>query len=271
MTTHSDEFIPLGRATLRVRSIAPRNRRRTSGEPVLVFLHDSLGCIETWRDFPATLAERVGLDAIIYDRQGYGQSSPFGPQRRTARYLEAEADTLFVLLDILGIEQAVLFGHSDGGSIALIAAATRPTRTRAIVTEGAHVFVEDITLAGIRDARDALASTDLASRLARYHGDKVAGVTSAWIDTWLSPEFRDWNIEAYLPKVVCPALVIQGERDEFGTIAQVDVIAGALGGPTTRLLIPGVGHTPHRDAPAEVLDAAATFITSALEAKGARR
>jgi pimeloyl-ACP methyl ester carboxylesterase len=265
----ADELVPLGPATLRVRRVGVRRDAPLSA-PVLVFLHDSLGCVETWRDFPNAVAERVGLDAIVYDRRGYGRSSPFGPERRTPRYLEDEAEVLFALLDALAIEQTVLFGHSDGGSISLIAAATRPSRVRAIVTEGAHVFVEEITLAGIRDARAALASTDLASRLARYHGDKVAGVTSAWIDTWLSPEFRDWNIEACLPRVLCPALVIQGERDEFGTIAQVDAIVGGLGGPTTRLVIPGVGHTPHRDAPAEVLDAAATFIASALAGEVAR-
>lgn len=267
MTTSAvdDRFVQLGDMTLRVRRVAARANQRASAAPVLVFLHDSLGCVDTWRDFPQALAERVGLDAIIYDRRGYGQSSEFTSATRTPRYLEDEIDSLIALLDALDIDDVVLFGHSDGGTISLIAAALRPERVRAVITEGAHVFVEDITLDGIRQARHALRTTDLAARLARYHGDKVDAVTSAWIDTWLSPEFRDWNIEEYLPRVVCPALVIQGERDEFGTLAQVEAIVAGCGGPATPLIIPGIGHTPHREAAVEVLDAAAAFIGAALE------
>jgi pimeloyl-ACP methyl ester carboxylesterase len=260
----ADQFVPLGEMTLRVRRVTVRDGIHAEPAPVLVFLHDSLGCVDTWREFPRMLAERVGLDAIVYDRRGYGQSSPFASEPRTPRYLEDEAGVLFALLDALAIDHAVLFGHSDGGSIALIAAAMHPARVRALVTEGAHVFVEDRTLAGIRDARGTMASTDLLSRLARHHGDKTAGVVSAWVDTWLSPEFRDWNIERFLPRAACPALVIQGERDEFGTIAQVDAIAAGSGGPVTSLVIPGIGHTPHREATADVLDASATFIRAAL-------
>ena len=154
--------------------------------PTLVFLHDSLGCIATWRDFPAVLAERLRLNAIVFDRRGYGGSSPFPPSPRTPRYLEAEGESLVAVLAALEISSAVLIGPSDGGSIALIAAALAPQRIRAVVTEGAHVFVEEITLAGIRDARETLRTTNLHDKLTRHHGDKTARVTSAWIDTWLS-------------------------------------------------------------------------------------
>lgn len=233
-----------------------------SDRPSVVLLHDSLGCVETWRDFPRALAERVALDAVVYDRQGYGRSSPFGQEPRTLQYLEEEARVLRDLLDRLEIASAILFGHSDGGSIALLAAAMEPNRIAAVVTEGAHVFVEEVTLRGIRAARESLGTTDLAERLARYHGDKVAAIASAWIDTWLSPEFRSWNIERYLPDIRCPVLVIQGEQDEFGTIEQVNAIVRGVGARAKPLLIPGIGHTPHREAREAVLDAVATFLAA---------
>ena len=254
-----DQQVKVGDLLLRVRRIHAASK---SGSPVLVFLHDSLGCVETWRDFPGRLAKRAGLDALIYDRRGYGQSSPFGKEARTTKYLHEEAEVLFALLDALGIQRVALFGHSDGGSIALLAAALRPGQVDAVVTEGAHVFVEEAGLSGILEARAMLASTDLRERLVRYHGAKTDGVTSAWIDTWLSPEFRDWNIESYLPQVVCPVLAIQGEEDEYGTPAQVLAIVRGVGAQARSLMVPKVGHTPHRDAASAVLGASATFLAS---------
>lgn len=259
-----EEFVTLGDATLYVRQIVASTPSAAPARPTLLFLHDSLGCVDTWRDFPQQLAASADLDAVVYDRQGYGRSSPFGPSPRTPRYLEDEARTLLALLDALGIESAVLFGHSDGGSIALIAASLAPARVAAVITEGAHVFVESLTLDGIRAARETLATTNLAERLARYHGDKVAGITAAWIDTWLSPEFRDWNIERYLSGIACPALIIQGDDDEFGTVDQVNAIVRGIGARARALLIPAVGHTPHRDASAIVLEAAIQLIAGSL-------
>jgi pimeloyl-ACP methyl ester carboxylesterase len=244
---------------LRVQQIRIRSAREAPG-PTLVFLHDSLGCIETWRDFPEMLAERVGIDAIVYDRQGHGQSSPMPATPRTTVYLEQEAECLIELLDTRGTGDVALFGHSDGGSIALIVAARQPGRVRAIITEGAHVFVDGQTLAGLREARAMLATTDLAARLERYHGTKVPALTSAWIDTWLSPTYRDWNIEPVLRGVTCPALIIQGADDEFGTPDQVRAIVEGLGGPSRALLLPGVGHTPHREARDVVLAESARFM-----------
>lgn len=167
-----DQQVKVGDLLLRVRRIHAASK---SGSPVLVFLHDSLGCVETWRDFPGRLAKRAGLDALIYDRRGYGQSSPFGKEARTTKYLHEEAEVLFALLDALGIQRVALFGHSDGGSIALLAAALRPGQVDAVVTEGAHVFVEEAGLSGILEARAMLASTDLRERLVRYHGAKTDG------------------------------------------------------------------------------------------------
>ena len=266
-TRIDDTRVLLRGMELRVRRLSGIGTAADPG-PTLAFLHDSLGCVETWRDFPQTLAARAGLDAIVYDRRGYGQSSPMLRTRRTTSYLTDEAVVLSELLDALGIRDVILFGHSDGGSIALIAAAMRQPSVRAIITEGAHVFVEDVTLAGIRDARAELETTDLAARLARYHGDRVPALTSAWIDTWLSPEFRDWNITAMLPNAVCPALIVQGTADEFGTPDQVRAIVDGMGGRARALLLPGVGHTPHREARDAVLEESASFITELVGARG---
>jgi pimeloyl-ACP methyl ester carboxylesterase len=251
--------LSLGDHALRVRTIATA-RHTDRRRPTLVFLHDSLGCITAWRDFPDRLSTATACDAIVYDRRGYGASSPFGPQPRTPRYLEEEADVLMRVLDANQVSKAILFGHSDGGSIALVAAARYPERVRAVVTEGAHVFVEYVTLAGIRDAQEALRTTALRERLQRHHGDLTDGVTSAWIDVWLSPEFRDWNIEHYLPSIRCPVLVLQGIDDEFGTQAQVRAIAEGVAGPARAHLIPGVGHTPHRAAADEVVQLTTAFL-----------
>ena len=229
------------------------------GAPVLVFLHEGLGCIEFWRDFPSRLAEATDLEALVYDRQGYGGSSPLDAPRGPD-YLHVEAlEYLPAVLRAEGIERAILVGHSDGGSIALIHAAHHP-QTLACITEAAHIFVEDITLAGIRDAQRIYRETNLAEKLARYHGDKTDVVFQAWVGTWLSPAFRDWNIEAELPRVRAPVLAMQGEDDEYGTADQVHGIVNGVSGPAEASLIPECGHTPHREQPEKVLATMADFV-----------
>lgn len=255
-----DRSVDVEGVALRVHGIVAPGGAANLRAPALVFLHDSLGCVETWRDFPAELARRTGLDAIVYDRRGYGGSAPFSKEPRTPRYLAQEAATLLRLLDALDVGSAVLFGHSDGGTIALYAGALATDRIQAIVSEAAHVVVEELSLDGIRAAREALRTTDLRDRLVRYHGDKVDGVTSAWIDTWLDPGFRDWNMLGELPQVVAPVLAVQGEGDEYGTPAQVRAIVERVSGPVRALMIPIVGHTPHRDARDVVLDASVEWI-----------
>lgn len=230
-----------------------------SQKPVLVFLHDSLGCIELWRNFPEKLALATGCNAFMYDRQGYGQSAAAGNKKRGKDYLEKEAHVLSEVLKEAGIGHAVLFGHSDGGSIALVAAAEYPALICGIVTEGAHVFVEDVTLTGIREAVKAYDTTSLPQKLAKYHGDKTDWVFHAWTDTWLSPEFRDWNIEHSLPKIKCPVLVIQGDEDEYGSIKQVEAIVEQVKGPAEQLIIAGAAHSPHKEA-GEVTSKAATMF-----------
>lgn len=234
------------------------------GRPTLVFLHDSLGCITLWRNFPARLAEQCQCNLLIYDRLSYGQAAPFAQTERQNDYMETEADVLSELLKEESIEQAILFGHSDGGTIALLAAAKHPERIAAIITEGAHVFVEEITLEGIRQAVEAYKTTNLKQRLQKYHGDKTEAVFHAWADTWLRPGFRDWNIEHFLPQISCPALIIQGEKDEYGSLKQVESIVSHTKGPAQQLIIPGIGHTPHKEAIELILEKAVAFTQKLL-------
>lgn len=252
--------IAIGAATLNVRRIPAGG----AGAPAtIVFLHDSLGCIKLWRDFPDRLCALTGCSGLIYDRQGYGESSPF-TDKRGLDYLEREGDVLVEVLRREGEQRKfILFGHSDGGSIALIAAAKLGAGVApavvGVITEGAHVFVEDVTLDGIRAA--VAEKAQLLPRIRKYHGEKSEAVFDAWADTWLKPEFRDFNMEHFLPAISCDVLVIQGEVDEYGTEAQVNaIIAGVSGARKHKLMVPGVGHTPHRDAADFVLEACTNFI-----------
>lgn len=228
--------------------------------PTIVFLHDSLGCIQLWRDFPNQLADVTNCNFLVYDRQGYGASVPFGPETRDSRYLEKEADFLDALLAQLNIEQAILFGQSDGGSIAIIAAAKYPARIRAVISEAAHLFVEEITLNGIRDAVTAYEQTALKRRLERYHGTKTDAVFWAWAGTWLNEAYRDWSIEHFMPRITCPVLVIQGVDDEFGSMRQVTAITNHTAGHAEHMILEHTRHNPHRETPELVLRRCVDFL-----------
>ncbi|NHM07700.1 alpha/beta hydrolase [Flavobacterium sp. CYK-4] len=234
-------------------------------KPTIIFLHDSLGCIELWREFPKQLGEAANCNVLLYDRQGYGKSCGFTSEKRDNDYVEHEADILNALLQHWNIEQAILFGHSDGGSIALIAAAKYPENIIGIITEGAHIFVEELTLDGIKAAMMEYETTDLKTRLSKYHGDKTDTMFRAWTETWIKESFRSWNIEHFLPKIQCPALIIQGEMDQFGTLAQVDGII-SQSPKAQSLIIPGIGHTPHKENPEIVLEETAKFILNLQQA-----
>lgn len=229
-----------------------------SDAPALVMLHDSLGSIRTWKDFPAALASATGRSVLIYSRQGFGGSDGFsGPHAKD--YIHHEAQVMLpALLRQLHVKHPILFGHSDGATIALICASAHPSLAKAIVLEAPHVFVEAVTLEGIEKAKAAYLTTDLRARLLRYHGDPDA-VFSHWVDTWTAPGFRDWNVEEFIPKIRCPVLLIQGLDDEYGTPAQIEAIAG--GRPDRSVvLLEKCGHSPHRDQPAAVLAATAEFL-----------
>jgi len=228
--------------------------------PVLVFLHDSLGCTQLWRDFPEQLATAVQCNVLVYDRLGYGKSYLMLTHERENNYMELEADVLNDLLDILGIEEAILFGHSDGGTIALITAAKYSEKVKAVICEAGHIFVEDVTVKGVKEALTAYQTTNLAQRLAKYHGDKVEMIVKAWTEIWLSKQFRNWNIESLLKKIQAPLLFIQGEKDEYGTLDQVEKTVSQVSGSAERFIIPEAGHTPHKEMPDVVLQKCAGFI-----------
>lgn len=231
-----------------------------SKKPTIIFLHDSLGCTKLWRDFPEKLGNATGCNYLVYDRLGYGKSDPMPTNPRPSNYLEIEADILNDLLTKLEIDSAILFGHSDGGSIALIAASKYPSRIKAILCESAHIFVEDLTLKGIYEAKDLYENSNLAERLEKYHGDKVDFLFKAWIETWTRSDFRAWNIEHFLPNISCPVLFIQGEADEYGTLAQVEKTVDQVKSKAEKYIIPNIGHSPHKEIPDLVLGRTIDFI-----------
>ncbi len=228
--------------------------------PTLVFLHEGLGSVSLWRNFPALLAARTGLGALVYSRRGYGRSDPIGLPR-PVHFMHDEAEVLERVLDAAGVRQAVPVGHSDGASIALIHAATHPgERVRALALEAPHVFVEDLTVASIAVIGEVYRTTDLRHRLAKHHGDNTDGAFRGWNEVWLNPAFRQWNIEALLPRIRVPVLVVQGADDEYGSERQVEAIRRGVTGPVETLLLGACGHSPHRDRPEAVLEAMADFV-----------
>ena len=259
-----DFFIQAAGHKLRVRRLSHSGNDGEDSRPTLVFLHEGLGSIEMWHDFPEALLKKTGCNGLLYDRWGHGQSDPIDVQR-TLRYVHDEAlDSLPGVLRHCEVNDSVIIGHSDGGSIALIFAAEYPELVRGIITEAAHVFVEEITLEGIKDALEVYKNTDLREKLARYHGDNTERIFRAWHETWLQPEFKGWNIEDCLPKITCPVLVIQGEDDQYGTEAQVESIAGRVAGSAKPLLIPNCAHIPHKEATDRVLNEMTEFILGLL-------
>lgn len=238
-----------------------------SGGSTLVFLHEGLGSVSLWRDFPDVLCARTRCRGFVYSRRGHGGSDPL--EARSAWYIHEEALlALPPLLEAVRIDDAILVGHSDGGSIALIATGAGRVTPRALILEAPHVLVEEVTLDGIRRTRERYATTDLRDRLARHHGT-VDALFERWSGVWLSPEFRSWNIEAYAARVTCPTLVIQGRDDEYGTTRQVDLVAAAVGGPCETLILDDCGHTPHADQRNAVERAMADFIAGVLRGRGA--
>jgi pimeloyl-ACP methyl ester carboxylesterase len=233
---------------------------RPDAAPTIVFLHEGLGSAGMWRDFPDRVAEAAGCGALVYSRRGYGASDPIaGP--RPVRFMHDEA--LSVLPAVLAhseLDKIILFGHSDGASIALIYAGACLGPLCGLILEAPHVFVEPVCLESIAGMARAYETTDLAKRLARHHGANTDSMFRTWAEVWLRPEFAAWNIEEVLPAITSPVLVVQGEDDEYGTVRQVEAVLAGVAGPAEALVLPGSGHSPHRDHPAEVLAATARFI-----------
>jgi pimeloyl-ACP methyl ester carboxylesterase len=229
--------------------------------PTLVFLHEGLGSLGLWRDFPRKLGEATGLGGFVYSRAGYGASDP-EPLPRPVRYMHEEAELLPEILAAAGIADPIPVGHSDGASIAILyAGAGHPAR--ALILEAPHVFAEEGGLRSIARAREHYEKGGLRERLARWHRD-VDAAFRGWNGAWLDPEFRRWNLEASLPHLRSPILVVQGEDDEYGTGKQIEAIQRGAKGPVEVLLLPQCGHSPHRDKPEETLRSMAEFVKRVL-------
>jgi pimeloyl-ACP methyl ester carboxylesterase len=218
-----------------------------------------------WRDFPDRVAAATGCGALVYSRLGYGASDPVrGP--RPVRFMHDEAlDVLPAVVERFKLEEVILFGHSDGASIAVVYAGARRGPVRGFVLEAPHVFVEPICIESIQRIAEAYETTGLRERLARYHGPNTDSMFRTWTDVWLRPEFRHWNIEECLPAIASPVLVVQGEDDEYGTVRQVDAVLTQVNGPAKSLVLARCGHSPHSDHPDEVLEAVSRFVRQTLD------
>jgi pimeloyl-ACP methyl ester carboxylesterase len=233
------------------------------GAPAMVFLHEGLGSASMWRDFPQQVADACGCEAVVYSRHGYGRSDPL-TGKRAPDYMHHEAlACLPQLLDRLNVERPILFGHSDGGSIALIHAGAAQRPVTAAIVMAPHVMVEDVTIEGIRKARQIWLDTDFRQRLAKYHPDPDS-VFSNWNDTWLDPAFRDWNIEEFLAPIACPVLAIQGEDDEYATMDQIERI-GRQCRDVELVRLADCRHSPHKDQPQQVIAAVTEFVARLLD------
>lgn len=229
---------------------------------LLIFLHEGLGSVAMWRDFPARLCEATQTRGLVYSRYGYGASTPKAPDEKwPVSYMHEQAgDALPALLSALGLqdERPVLYGHSDGASISLLYAALYPDRVKGIVVAAPHIFVEDVSITSIAAAREAYLNTDLPKRLGKFHRD-VDAAFWGWNDIWLNPEFRAWNIESHLPQISCPVLAIQGEDDEYGTLAQIQGIARVVPG-TELCILANCRHSPHKDQTDSVIASVQGFL-----------
>ena len=234
---------------------------RDGDSPPILMLHEGLGSIALWKDFPQRLAERTGCGVLAYSRYGHGNSDRL-LEKRPVSFMHHEAQVVLPeVLKTFGIKRPILFGHSDGGSIVLIYAGTFPESPRALVLEAPHVFVEDLSVESIAAAKINFQTTDFREKLAKYHahGDETFW---GWNDIWLDPEFRSWNIESFLSAIRCPILCIQGQQDEYGTRAQVEAIGSRVPG-TEIVMLADCKHSPHRDQWERTLDAVASFVRKA--------
>ena len=243
------------------RTWVPLSRRHDASATFLLF-HDSLGCVELWRKFPEQLAIATGRSVLAYDRPGFGRSDPH-PERLDFTFIRDEAVSVVpALLDVFELDAIIPFGHSVGGGMAISTAARFPQRCAAVITESAQALVEELTLAGVRAARDQFERPGQLQRLARYHGDKARWVLDAWVETWLDPGMAGWCLDDTLRGVHCPTLALHGDEDEFGSVEHPQRIARLTQGPARAVILEACGHVPHREQPTRVLDEVTDFLAA---------
>jgi pimeloyl-ACP methyl ester carboxylesterase len=236
-----------------------------SEQPPIILLHDSLGCVDLWRDFPVALANATSRSIIAYDRLGFGKSTPrIAPP--SFDFITEEAEIYFpAILRTLGLNRFVLFGYSVGGGMSVVIASRFQNECEAVIIESAQAFVEPHTIAGLRAAKEQFSNPAHFARLEKWHGERARWVLDAWIETWLSPEFQDWNLDEHLRKITCPVLAIHGDRDEYGSEEFPRRIAGLVVGPSEMEIMKDCGHMPHREKEEEVLRLTASFLDRHLQ------
>jgi len=259
-TSSSTHRIVTPHGTLHAQCWRPAASGSAVSDIPILLLHDSLGCVALWRDFPARLAEQTGQPVLAYDRLGFGQSAVRDDQL-ALDFITTEATEYFPLLQAhFGFTRCIVMGHSVGGGMAVHCAARHPHSCVALITESAQAFVEDRTRTGIALARQQFCQPDAMQRLARYHGDKAKWVVDAWTETWLAPGFADWSLAAVLPQVRCPTLVLHGAEDEYGTKRHPQQIAAGVNAHAELHIMPGVRHVPHREQEAAVIGTIRHFL-----------
>lgn len=229
----------------------------------IILLHDSLGSVGLWRDFPLKLSQVTSRSVYAYDRLGFGKSTEREALPSTS-FIEEEADLYFPLIKKqLGLEDYILLGHSVGGAMAINIAA-RDSDCRAVITLSAQAFVEDVTIAGVREAKKIFGQVEKMERLEKWHGPKASWVLRAWTELWLSDEFKDWSLEPAVRKLKCPVLTIHGDRDEYGSTAFPEFISRNTKGTADMLIVQDCGHMPHKEKASVVLGAITTFLATHL-------
>ncbi|MBV6898212.1 alpha/beta fold hydrolase [Xanthomonas euvesicatoria] len=257
-TTTSDQWLNLPQGRIFARRWQPLDSR-TQGKPIML-LHDSLGCVDLWRDFPHALCHATRREVIAYDRLGFGRSDARIALPSLDFIHEEVRDCLPHICKKLGLDGYVALGHSVGGGMSIQCAADHANRCEALVTLAAQVFPEDRTLSGIRAACDHFRNPEQLERLAKYHGDKARWVLNAWTETWLHPDFSAWSLVGVLGSVHCPTLAIHGEQDEYGSIRHPELIERHCSGPVRVEILSGVGHMPQREQPQTVLELVSDFL-----------
>lgn len=258
---HTDHWIETPAGRVFARAWSPADNRCDYSDPIpIVLLHESLGCVDLWRDFPAALSQATQRPVIAYDRPGFGRSDAQA-QVPPATFIEDEASNAFAaVLDQLDVDRYVVLGHSVGGGMAVHCAAQHGQRCAALICVATQAFLEEQTLQGIAEAQRQFARDDQLARLARLHGDKTRWVLDAWWENWLSPAFAHWSLEAALPAVSCPVLAIHGADDEYGSLRQPHFIARLAAGPVQLEIMPETRHVPHRERPEAVLPMIREFL-----------
>jgi pimeloyl-ACP methyl ester carboxylesterase len=260
MSLPNTGFLDIGGRRLEYRFIGPQPDKA----PTLVLLHEGLGCVGLWNDFPEKLSTATGAGVLVFSRAGYGQSSPVNLPRPLSYMHDEAQETLPRLLDAIGFQRGLLIGHSDGASIAAIYAGSHQDhRVGGLVLIAPHFFTEDSGIAAIVEAKEAYESGDLRARLSRWHPD-VDNAFRGWSGAWLDPEFRKWDITEYLAYIRVPLLIVQGEDDQYGTVKQIEVAQEECYCPVEVALLPGARHSPQRDAPEATLKAISEFVGQVL-------